>query len=62
VDFQASQLLDDKYVRLQTGLEGADERMDDASPANLAALRRIGERLVAERAADLDRVAKLLTS
>jgi patatin-like phospholipase/acyl hydrolase len=62
VDFQASQLLDDKYVRLQTGLAGADERMDDASPANLAALRRIGERLVAERAADLDRVAKLLTS
>jgi uncharacterized protein len=62
VDFQASQLLDDKYVRLQTGLAGADEGLDDASAKNLAALRRIGERLVADRAADLDRVAKILTS
>lgn len=62
VDFQASQLLDDKYVRLQTGLAGAHERMDDASPANLAALQRIGERLVADRAADLERVAALLLS
>jgi patatin-like phospholipase/acyl hydrolase len=62
VDFQASQLLDDRYVRLQTGLAGAHEHLDDASPANLAALQRIGERLVIDRAADLERVARILTS
>jgi hypothetical protein len=62
VDFEAQQLLGDRYVRLQTELAGAGEALDDASAANLAALRHVGEQLVAARAADLDRVAKLLLS
>jgi patatin-like phospholipase/acyl hydrolase len=62
VDFEAQQLLGDLYVRLQTKLTGAAEAMDDASAKNLAALRRVGEKLVADRAADLDRVAQLLLS
>jgi patatin-like phospholipase/acyl hydrolase len=62
VDFEAAQLLGDRYVRLQTALTGAAEGLDDASAKNLAALRRIGEKLVADRAADLDRVAQILLS
>jgi hypothetical protein len=62
VDFEASQLLGDRYMRLQTGLAGASEALDDASDKNLAALQRVGARLVADRAADLDRAAEILTS
>jgi patatin-like phospholipase/acyl hydrolase len=62
VDFEAAHLLGDLYVRLQTPLTGAAEGLDDASAKNLAALQRVGAKLVADRAADLDRVAQLLLS
>jgi patatin-like phospholipase/acyl hydrolase len=62
VDFQAQQLLGDRYVRLQTELTGAGQALDDAGAQNLDALRRVGERLIADRTADLDRVARLLVS
>lgn len=61
VEFEASRILGDRYVRLQTPLAHASDDLDDASPENLAALRATGEALIAERSADLDRVAALLT-
>lgn len=61
VDFEASRILGDRYIRLQTVLEHASDDLDDASPKNLAALRAAGEALVAERSADLDRVVEILT-
>jgi uncharacterized protein len=61
VDFELRQLLPGgRYVRLQTRLEEASDDLDDASDANLEALRREGERLVEARSADLDRIAAAL--
>jgi patatin-like phospholipase/acyl hydrolase len=63
VDFELGQLLGpERYVRFQTRLTEASDDLDDASDRNLEALRREGTRLVEERAADLERVAGLLTS
>ena len=56
VDLQLSRLLDDRYVRLQTRLVEASDDLDDASPENLAALRREAERLIAAHDAELDRL------
>ena len=60
VDSQLSKLLDDRYIRLQTRLDEASDELDDASRANLAALRREAERLIARRSADLDRLCAAL--
>jgi patatin-like phospholipase/acyl hydrolase len=60
VDYQLQHVLGDRYVRMQTRLVDADDAMDDASASNLAALRRVGERLVAENEAVLDRLASEL--
>jgi patatin-like phospholipase/acyl hydrolase len=62
VDFEAAHLLGDRYVRLQTALAPAGDDLDDASAENLAALRTTGEALIRERAADLERVARILTA
>jgi hypothetical protein len=62
VDFALAQLLDpERYVRFQTDLTDASDDLDDAGDRNLEALRREGNRLVEERADDLERVAKALT-
>jgi patatin-like phospholipase/acyl hydrolase len=62
VDFELAQLLDpERYVRFQTDLTDASDDLDDAGDRNLEALRREGNRLVEERADDLERVAKALT-
>jgi uncharacterized protein len=61
VDAQLSGLLDGRYIRLQTRLDEASDDLDDASPGNLAALRREAERLIARRSADLDRLCAALT-
>jgi predicted acylesterase/phospholipase RssA len=61
VDDQLSRLLDDRYIRLQTRLDEASDDLDDASPENLAALRREGEHLIAERTDDIDLLCSLLT-
>jgi predicted acylesterase/phospholipase RssA len=61
VDEQASALLADRYVRLQTRLEEASDDLDDASPGNLAALRREAERLIAARASDLESLCERLS-
>lgn len=60
VDYQLEHVLGDRYVRLQTQLEDANDDMDDASAANLAALEGVGARLVEENAAVLDRLAREL--
>lgn len=61
-EFSLAMLLGERYVRLQPALrEGAPE-FDDASPDNLAALRRDAERLIAERSGELDRLAAALVA
>ncbi|MBI5106675.1 MAG: patatin-like phospholipase family protein, partial [Solirubrobacterales bacterium] len=62
VGFEAGQLLGDRYVRLQTQLDDASDDLDDASAANLAALRREAERLIARESATLDRVVAALSA
>jgi patatin-like phospholipase/acyl hydrolase len=63
VDFELGQLLGpERYVRLQIRLTEASDDLDDAGDRNLEALRREGARLVDERAADLERIARILTS
>lgn len=60
-DFEARHVLGAAYVRLQAALEGASQDLDDASERNLAALRRVAERLIRERSADIDRLCAVLT-
>jgi patatin-like phospholipase/acyl hydrolase len=54
-------LIAENYIRLQTRLEEASDDLDDASPENLAALRREADRLIAAHSADIDRLCRLLT-
>jgi predicted acylesterase/phospholipase RssA len=61
VDAQLQALAGERYLRLQTRLIEASDDLDDASPENLAALRREAERLIAERDADIDRACAILT-
>jgi patatin-like phospholipase/acyl hydrolase len=60
VDAQVTALAGERYLRLQTRLIEASDDLDDASPENLAALRREAERLIAERDADIDRACEIL--
>lgn len=60
-DEQLSRLLGARYERLQTPLDEASDDLDDASPENLAALRREAERLIAARDEQIDRVCERLT-
>jgi patatin-like phospholipase/acyl hydrolase len=62
VDFQLGHMLADRYVRLQTRLDEASDDLDDASPGNLAALRREAERLIDARDADIDDLCARLTA
>jgi uncharacterized protein len=63
VDYELGQILGpERYVRVQTRLDEASDALDDAGDRNLEALRREGGRLVAERDADLDRIAGVLTA
>lgn len=61
VDFQLERLVDGRYVRFQTRLDGASDALDDASAENLANLRRLAEELVRDRSADLDALCARLT-
>jgi uncharacterized protein len=63
VDYQLRHVLgDDSYWRLQVELTRASDDLDDASPENLAELRRHAEELIAERTEDLDAVLRALQS
>jgi len=59
-EFEAGKLMRDRYVRLQTELNIASDDLDDASAANLAALRAEAEQLIAGSQAELDRVCAIL--
>jgi predicted acylesterase/phospholipase RssA len=61
VDSVLERLIDGAYFRFQTRLDEASDDLDDASPENLAALRREAEQLIAERSADIDRLCALVT-
>ena len=62
IDLQLESLMaPQRYWRLQTGLTEASDDLDDASPDNLRALRRHGERLVRERSEELDTALAALT-
>jgi uncharacterized protein len=61
VDLQLAKLIDGHYIRLQTRLEAASDALDDASEANLAALRREAEKLISQRSADIDRLVAAVT-
>jgi patatin-like phospholipase/acyl hydrolase len=62
VDEQLSRLIGASYVRLQTPLDEASDDLDDVSDANLAALRREAERLIAARDDEIDRVCERLVA
>ena len=62
VDSQLQALAGTAYIRLQTRLVQASDDLDDASEANLAALRREAENLIAARTEDIDRACALLTA
>jgi hypothetical protein len=61
VDLQMAALLPGGYVRLQTRLDEASDDLDDASPENLAALRREAERLIAMHDAQIEELCARLT-
>jgi uncharacterized protein len=61
VDYQLRHVLGgERYWRLQVELTRASDDLDDASPENLAELRRHAEELIAERSGDLDAVVAAL--
>ncbi|MEJ2670873.1 MAG: patatin-like phospholipase family protein [Deltaproteobacteria bacterium] len=61
VDYQLGQILGESFFRFQTNLETANDDMDDASPANLAALKLEARHIIATQGAEIDRVCQLLT-
>lgn len=61
-DTYLARMAGERYVRLQTKLRHAGDELDDASPDNLAALRREAEGLIAEQSAVIDRVCAQLTA
>lgn len=61
VDYQLRQVMPGEgYRRLQIDLRDASGALDDASADNLRALRREGQRLLAEHGADIDAVCAML--
>lgn len=62
-DYQLDELLgsDRGHFRFQTLLEGASDSLDDASPENIARLRKCAERLIETDSARIDQVCGLLT-
>jgi patatin-like phospholipase/acyl hydrolase len=62
VDEQLGRLAGARYVRLQTRLDEASDDLDDASPENLAALRREAERLIAAHDAAIDALCATLVA
>lgn len=60
VDFQARQVLEGSYWRIQTELRRASDDLDDASEVNLAALQEEADALVAAEAETLAMLAEAL--
>lgn len=64
IDYQLDEILgfDVDHYRFQTILEGAQDRLDDASPSNIADLRKLGEELIAKEAGRIAKVCERLTA
>jgi patatin-like phospholipase/acyl hydrolase len=62
IEFEADRLMRDRFVRLQVELQNAKDDLDDASPENLANLRKDAERLIADSGPELDRVCAILAA
>jgi len=60
VDFQARQVLEGSYWRIQTELRRASDHLDNASEENLRALQEEGDALVASEADTLAMLAEAL--
>jgi predicted acylesterase/phospholipase RssA len=65
VDYQLRQLLPDtgqyqRYYRFQTALDGRNRRLDNASPANITALKASAYQLVEKKSADLNKICDAL--
>ena len=61
VDYQLSQILGDRYHRLQTKLDKANDDMDDASASNIENLKLEGDELIDDQRRELDAIcAKLV--
>ncbi|MDD3581271.1 MAG: patatin-like phospholipase family protein [Desulfobacca sp.] len=60
VDYQLRQILGDKFFRFQTRLDTANDDMDDASSANLLALKKEAELTIKTQQADIAAVCDLL--
>ncbi|HET9051804.1 MAG TPA: patatin-like phospholipase family protein [Candidatus Dormibacteraeota bacterium] len=62
-DYQVAQILgEDDYFRFQTELTLASDDMDLATPENIANLQAQARKLLADSAADLDRLCRRLTA
>ena len=60
VDRELQELLQQHYLRFQADLPDSCEHIDDASPANMRALRKSAGTLIEARSDDLDLVARTL--
>jgi uncharacterized protein len=60
VDYQLRQILEERYFRFQTALDTANDDMDDASPANLMALKMEAKRIIQAQGTDLGKVCQLM--
>ena len=58
--YQMKRLFGPRYLRLDCKLDDASDDLDDASPANLAGLRREAEKIISESSAELDAFIALL--
>ncbi len=62
VDYQMRQILGEQFFRFQVSLDTANDDLDDASPANLLALKNEAERIKNSQAGDIARLCQLLTA
>jgi hypothetical protein len=66
VDYQLRQLLPDgpdecrRYYRFQTSLDGHNHSLDNASPANITALKDLAAGLIEKEAGNLERLCQQL--
>ena len=66
VDYQLRQLLPDgpgecqRYYRFQTTLDGHNHALDNASPANITALKGLAAQLIEKESANLGKLCKKL--
>ena len=62
VDFQLRQLMPTGYYRFQPALNAQNHSLDNTSPANMAALKALANRMIEEKSAELEELCDLLTA